>query len=280
MPLNTLLTPDDYAFMLRDSSARGLVVEDVLLAKVAPILSRSRRKKLGWVAGQAPEGYRSFDRELARHSPDFAAAVTQRDAPAFWLYTSGSTGQPKAAIHRHRDMVVCLERYAKQVLQISASDRTFSTSKLFFAYGLGNGLYFSFGAGGSTVLLAERPTPERVFSILHRYRPTMFFAVPAVYSALLQAAEADPDAFRTVRCAASAGEALPAMLWEKFRERFGISILDGIGSTEMLHMFISNRVEDVRPGTSGNLVPGYDARIVDEDDREVSRGDRQPLGAW
>ena len=273
VPLNTLLTPDDYAFMLRDSSARGLIVEDVLLEKVAPILSTSRRRKLVWVAGQAPEGYRTFEGELARHSPDFTAAVTRRDAPAFWLYTSGSTGQPKAAIHCHQDMTVCLERFARQVLQISASDRTFSTSKLFFAYGLGNGLYFSFGVGGSSVLLAERPTPERVFSILRRHRPTLFFAVPAVYSALLQAPEADVDAFRTVRCAVSAGEALPAMLWENFRGRFGISILDGIGSTEMLHMFISNRLEDMRPGRSGMLVPGYDAKIVDEDDREVAPGE-------
>jgi benzoate-CoA ligase len=153
-----------------------------------------------------------------------------------------------------------------------ASDRTFSTSKLFFAYGLGNALYFPFGVGASTVLLAERPSAEKVFEIVTRHRPTIFFAVPAVYAAMLQAPEATQPDLRSIRCAVSAGEALPAPLWERFRERFGIPILDGIGSTEMLHMFISNRSGDVVPGSSGKIVPGYSARIVDENAHEVSPG--------
>ena len=159
-----------------------------------------------------------------------------------------------AAIHAHHDMIHCLHFYARQVLGITADDTTFSTSKLFFAYGLGNSLYFPAGAGATTVLLPEKPTAERIFETINRYRPTIFFAVPAVYAAMLQAAEVTPRLELTsVRRAVSAGEALPVPLWERFRKRFGISILDGIGSTEMLHMFISNRPDDVVPGSSGRL---------------------------
>jgi benzoate-CoA ligase family protein len=272
IPTNTLLSSGEYEFMLRDSGACGLVVEDALLEKVASCLDRLDSLKAAWVVGGVSEKYKSFDVELAGSQPNFSAAATLRDDPAFWLYTSGSTGQPKAAIHLHLHMVVCLERYAKQVLKLTVDDRTFSTSKLFFAYGLGNGLYFPFGVGGSTVLLSERPSPGKIFEVLARYQPTLFFAVPSVYAALLQVKDVEPGVFRSVRCAVSAGEALPAPLWERFRERFGICILDGIGSTEMLHMFISNRLDDIVPGSSGRQVPGYEAKIVDEEGKEVSPG--------
>jgi benzoate-CoA ligase family protein len=296
VPVNTLLLPEDYEFMLRDSGARSLVVERALLQKVRPVLAKLSGGQRRWgdletvyVAGQLlgsgttveypgesergnEPGYKSFDEEVDLSPPEAAAAPTHRDDPAFWLYTSGSTGRPKAAIHRHRDMVYCLEHYAGQVLGITAADRTYSTSKLFFAYGLGNALYFPFGMGASTVLVPERPTPDTVLEVLRRYQPTLFFAVPAVYAALLQAPGLRSRDFGSVRCAVSAGEALPAPLWERFRERFGVSILDGIGSTEMLHMFISNRPNDIVPGASGKLVPGYAARIVDELGREVPDG--------
>ncbi|HLW79445.1 MAG TPA: benzoate-CoA ligase family protein, partial [Terriglobia bacterium] len=159
------------------------------------------------------------------------------------------------------------------VLGITSDDRTFSTSKLYFAYGLGNGLYFPFGAGATTVLFAERPTADKLFEAVHRHRPTLFFAVPAVYAAMLQAAESQEADLTSVRAAISAGEGLPAPLWDRFRQRFGISILDGIGSTEMLHMFISNRPDDVVPGSSGRPVPGYEARIVDERGEDVRAGE-------
>ena len=313
VPANTLLLPEDYEFMLRDSAARSLVVERGLLQKVRPALAKLSGGQGRWgdletvyVAGQLlgsgttveypggseqrnEPGYKSFDEEVDLSPPEAAAAPTHRDDPAFWLYTSGSTGRPKAAIHRHRDMVYCLEHYAGQVLGITAADRTYSTSKLFFAYGLGNALYFPFGVGASTVLVAERPTPDTVLEVLRRYEPTLFFAVPAVYAALLQTPGLRCGDFGSVRCAVSAGEALPAPLWERFRDRFGVSILDGIGSTEMLHMFISNRPNDIVPGTSGKLVPGYAARIVDEQGCEVPdgqmgelqiRGESAAAGYW
>lgn len=301
VPANTLLRAEDYEFMLRDSSARGLVVDERLWGRVRPALDhlaahrgegegRWKTLETVWVATESfagaraptaadslPEasregGYPSFDQACADSPCDSVAAPTHWGDPAFWLYTSGSTGRPKAAVHCHHDMVDCLESYARQVLGVTTSDRTFSTSKLYFAYGLGNALYFPLGVGASTVLLAERPTPEAIFEVIRRTRPTVFFAVPAVYAAMLQAAESGSVDLSSVRLAVSAGEGLPVPLWERFHARFGISILDGIGSTEMLHMFISNRPDDAVPGSSGRLVPGYEARIVDESGQEVASG--------
>jgi benzoate-CoA ligase family protein len=269
IPTTTLLSAEECAFMLSDSRARGLVVEDSLCEKLSPAWRDLPELKTILVAGKSAPEVKSLEHKLAQSSPQSTPAQTHRDDPAFWLYTSGSTGNPKAAIHRHRDMVYCLELFAKQTLGIRSDDVTFSTSKLFFAYGLGNGLYFPFGVGATAVLLAERPTAEKIFEALARYQPTVFFAVPTIYAAMLQVPGVDASNLRSVRCAVSAGEALPAPLWTRFKEKFGIEIVDGIGSTEMLHMFISNRPRDIVPGSSGKLVPGYDARIVDEHGSEV-----------
>ncbi len=294
VPLNTLFSPEECDFVIRDSESRFLVVHDRMVEKVAPS-ARQKRDLIVWVAGErqpglpAQAGFKSFEEELARSSGQDAPARTRRDDPAFWLYTSGSTGHPKGAIHRHRDMVYCLETYAKQVLQISSADRTFSTSKLFFAYGLGNALYFPFGVGASTILLSERPQAEAVMEVITRSKPTIFYAVPTIYAAMLQVPNPERYDLRSIRCAVSAGEALPAPLFDRFRERFGISILDGIGSTEMLHMFISNRAGDIKPGSCGREVPGYEARIVDEHGdglppRQIGelliRGDSRAAGYW
>jgi len=302
VPVNTLLGANEFEFMVRDSAPRCVVIQDELVAKIEVRLHRTAEKEekgekqeekrqpaIILVAGQTQSGYESFEENLARSSGQADAAATGRDDPAFWLYTSGSTGRPKAAIHRQRAMVHCLKNFAEGVLRMSGKDRIFSASKLFFAYGLGNGLYFPLGVGAQTVLLPERSTPERVFEVIARYRPTIFFGVPSLYAAMLQAPGASLDDWKSVRCAVSAGEALPAPLWERFQERFGLPILDGIGSTEMLHMFISNRPEDVVPGSSGRLVPGYEARIVDEHGREVPpgvmgnlwvRGESAAAGYW
>ncbi len=272
VPVNTALPAEDLEFMLRDSEARALVVHESLLAKIAPARRRAESLRCAWVDGPAAPGFLSFDEEVAQSPSEVETAPTHRDDPAFWLYTSGSTGRPKGVIHLQHDMVDCLESLAKQVLQLSAADRTFSASKLSFAYGLGNGLYFPFGVGASTVLLAERPTPERILEILRTHRPTVFFAVPSIYAALLQEPSTEASAFASVRAAVSAGEVLPAPLWERFHKRFGVAIVDGIGSTEMLHTFISNRPDDIVPGSSGRIVPGYEARIVDEQGHDLPEG--------
>lgn len=307
VPLNTYLNTDDYAFILADSEPRCLVAEECLLGKVLPAFGRraendmigpeskgvrynghpqtvlvadggSHSTKTGDSAASSKltdcDGWHltNFETALAQSRSKARAASTRIDDPTFWLYTSGSTGRPKAAIHRHRDMVACFENYARRVLDITAEDRAFSASKLFFAYGLGNALYFPAGAGAETILLRERATVERVLETLECYRPTLFYAVPSLYAALLESAEVPRSTWSSVRCAVSAGEALPAALWHKFHERFGIEILDGIGSTEMLHIFISNRRGDIVPGSSGQLVPGYEVRIVNDEGQETEAG--------
>lgn len=284
VPVNTLLTGEELEFVLRDSGARCLVAHDTLLDKVDPALrslggvgkagcGQSAVEPRVLVAGKTKRGHEHFDDVLARSARHAGTSPVTRDDVAFWLYTSGSTGQPKAVIHRHRDMLCCLESFAKGVLGMTAKDRTFSASKLFFAYGLGNGLYFPFGTGAQTVLLPERTNAERVLEVISRYHPTLFFAVPHLYAAILEVADASRYDLSSLRCAVSAGETLPAPLWERFHERFAIPILDGIGSTEMLHMFISNRLGDLMPGSSGTIVPGYEAKIVDEEGRECRTGD-------
>jgi benzoate-CoA ligase len=193
------------------------------------------------------------------------------DDVAFWLYSSGTTGFPKGAVHLQHDMRCCAESFGHGVLGIGPSDRTFSVAKLFFAYGLGNALYFPFSVGASTILLPDKPDPARIFDVVRRFRPTLFYAVPTAYSAMLAEmdAGASPD-FSSVRLCSSAGEPLAATLFERWRARTGVEVLDGIGSTEMLHTFIANRPGRVRPGSSGEIVPGYAARVVDADGRDVA----------
>jgi len=211
---------------------------------------------------------------VGAESEELDAATTTKDDVAFWLYTSGTTGTPKAAVHLHHDMVVCCEGFGRHVLEISPDDRCFSVARLFFAYGLGNALYFPFHVGASTVLSPRRPEPVKVFEILTRERPTLFFAVPTAFATMLQVADAERTYdLRSVRLCLSAGEPLPKPIYERWLERFKLEILDGIGSTELCHTFIANRRGQVRPGSSGTLVPGYDARVVDDQSRDVSPGE-------
>lgn len=273
VPVNTLLKAQDYRYLLNDSRARVLVVSQELYATVEPILAEMEHLRQVVVVGQV-EGRPSFDDLIGGQPGELDAARTHRDDVAFWLYTSGTTGMPRAAVHLHHDMVHCFELYARGILDIGESDRTYSVAKLFFAYGLGNALYCPFGVGATTILFPGRPQPEAVFEVVNRYRPTLFFAVPTAYAGMLHAAERGaPIDMSSVRLAVSAGESLPASIYQRWLERFGVEILDGIGSTEILHIFVSNRPGQVRPGSTGKVVPGYEAKLVDDDGQPVPTGE-------
>ncbi len=273
VPMNTLLTPKDYQYLLSDSRARVLVVHPALLDRVAELRGSLRHLEHVVVAGEAPAGCLALDALMAAASPELAPADTSRDDMAFWLYSSGTTGFPKGAMHLQHDMYVEAELYARRTIGVCESDVSFSVAKLFFAYGLGNGLYFSLHVGGTTVLLPDRPTPEAAFATIDRHRPTIFYSVPTSYAAMLHLAEkTGRTSLGRARFCVSAGEALPKHIYDKWLERFGVEILDGIGSTEILHIFISNRPGQARPGSTGQIVEGYEAKILDDQGRELPAG--------
>jgi benzoate-CoA ligase family protein len=250
VPVNPLYAPGEYDYFVTDSGASVAVVDAACAEKVA-----------------APRVVRAD--ELRAATGDVPPASTRTRDMAFWLYSSGSTGHPKGVVHRQRDMLVTCETYAKNVLDIQESDVTFSTTKLFHAYGLGNSLSFPYWAGASTVLLSGRPTPEAVFETVMRERPTIVFSVPTLYNAMLHAGPAKED-WSSVRMCVSAAEPLPAEVWHRWQARYRLEILDGIGSTEMLHIYCSNRLGRVVPGSSGTPVPGYEVKLCDDEGRELA----------
>jgi benzoate-CoA ligase family protein len=277
VPLNTLWKTGDYRYVLEDSRAVAIVASAALLPQLRAI-DRETLPHLRAivVVGSVPDGETDLVpfADLMSGSTTLEPEPTSRDAPAFWLYSSGSTGIPKGCVHLQHDMVVCADLYARGVLRIEESDRCFSVAKLFFAYGLGNAMYFPFAAGATTVLWPGPPTAANVFRIIEDHRPTLFFSVPTNYAMLLAHHRDGPDFdLSSVRRAVSAGEALPAALFHRFRERFGLEILDGIGSTEVLHIFISNRPGAIRPGSSGQIVGGYEATLVDDNGVAVPAGE-------
>ena len=267
VPVNTLMTQDDYRFMLADSRARVLVVSEALFPKFADLLGSSPDLVQVLVSGANAHGYHRLEDLMAAagSEPDLTTAPTTRDDICFWLYTSGSTGKPKGAVHTHANLRLTADLYATGVLGLQENDVCYSVAKLFFAYGLGNALTFPMAVGATTVLLPERPTPELVGALLLRHPITVFYAVPTFYAAFLASPDAPKRSDLKVRCCVSAGEALPPDVGRRWRERYGVDILDGIGSTEMLHIFISNYPDDVKYGTSGKPVPGYEIRLVDDD---------------
>ena len=267
VPVSTMLTARDLATVLRDSRARILLYS----APFGPLVVEA--------AAQAPDlrstvDSADWDGFLAAGGatrPDEPPDATIDDSPALWLYTSGTTGTPKGAMHRHANFRHVVECYADNILRLTPEDVCYSVAKLFFAYGLGNSAIFPLAAGASAVLDPQRPTPATVVARLAADRPTLFFATPSFYGALLSS-DVPADAFATVRMAVSAGEPLPAQVFSRFRDRFGVEIVDGLGSTEALHIFLSNRPGDIRPGTTGTPVPGYELALRDADGAPVPDG--------
>ena len=277
VPVNPMDRIDNYAYYLDDSYAKVLVVEASLLPVLEPVLE-SRLGLHVLVVDGDPGPHASFDAVARERAGELEAPTdTHREDMAFWLYSSGSTGRPKGVVHAHRDIGVTVDQYARTVLQISADDVCYSTTKLFHAYGLGNGLSFPLSVGATIGLVKGRPTPERIFEAVGRYRPTLFFSVPALYAAMVKAPGAADVDFSTVRACVSAAEALPAAVLARWQALTGVPILDGIGSTEMLHIYCSNTLSDLAPGTSGRPVPGYELRLVDEHGLDVTPGEAGDL---
>lgn len=284
--LNTLMRPKDYTYYLNDSRARVAMVDVSLLSMIQDIRDELRYlEKVVVVHGSGGEDDVTLEEFVAGQSGEMTAAPTTPNDACFWLYSSGSTGQPKGTVHLQHDMLYSAETYGKQVLNVQENDICFSAAKLFFAYGLGNGLYLPFAVGASAVYMPQWPNPEQVYKTITQHQPTIFFGVPTLFGAMLTCSG---DLGRTRICV-SAGEALPPDILNRWWDRFGVHILDGIGSTEICHIFISNRNNVVRPGSTGKLVPGYEARIVDDnfndlDDGKIGtlliKGDSIAAGYW
>jgi len=276
VPVNTLLRAKDYQYMIEDSACAALAYSPEYEAEGGPALAAAAHDPDHVMLTEGGDGS-----VLARldEQPDapLEPVAAGPDEDCFWLYSSGSTGRPKGAVHAHRDMVTTSQHYGKEVLGVTEDDICFSAAKLFFAYGLGNGMTFPLWSGATAVLSDQRPTPDTTWEVIERYKPTIFFGVPTLYAAQLQSLEqADPD-LSSLRVCVSAGEALPADVFRRWQDKTGLIILDGIGSTEALHIFISNRHDDVKAGTSGRLVPSYDAKILGDDGAPVAAGDSGQL---
>jgi benzoate-CoA ligase len=275
--VNTLLTPDDYAYMLEHSRAQAVLVSGALLPALKGALIKSDHEVQKVIVSRpaAPLDFGTVELEafLAAHAPLQKPAPTRADDPAFWLYSSGSTGRPKGAVHSHASPYWTCELYGKRVLELGEQDLCFSAAKLFFAYGLGNALTFPLSVGATVLLMAERPTPDAVFKrwvggVAGR-KPTVFFGAPTGYSNMLASPRLPAKAEVALRLCSSAGEALPAEIGERFKRHFGVDIVDGIGSTELLHIFISNRPGHCRYGTTGWAVPGYEIELRGEDGKPL-----------
>ncbi len=275
--VNTLLPADDYRYMLQHCRARAALVSNALLPVLRDAMADGSHEVGPVLVSQADDGLADGEQALetfvAAADPLSAAAATHRDDPGFWLYSSGSTGKPKGTVHTQANPYWTSELYGRGVLGITESDVCFSAAKLFFAYGLGNALTFPLMVGATSVLYAGRPTPDAIYQRLVEHQPTLFFGAPTGYVAMLASADIPDNDRLALRLGVSAGEALPAELAQRFSQQFGVDVIDGIGSTEMLHIYISNRPGEVRFGSSGYPVPGYDIELRSDDGALVSDGE-------
>ena len=270
VPINTLLRAKDYQYMIEDSGCAALVYSREFSGEIEPALAAASRKPPFLAQTEGDNGIKEM---IDAASAALAPYPSDAMAECFWLYSSGSTGRPKGTVHRQRDLLVNSVLYTEPVLDITESDIMFSAAKLFFAYGLGNSMNFPLNYGACTILSDERPSPEMTFQIIEKFRPTIYFGVPTLYAAQCRALETETPDLSSIRISISAGESLPAPIFHRWKEQVGHPLIDGIGSTEGTHIFISNRPADAKPGTSGKVLPGYNARIVDDDGDDVEQGE-------
>jgi len=275
VPLNTMLRAKDYAFMIEDSGCTAVVYSPEFAGEVEPALEKSGHRPDHILRTEA-DGDCLVSR-IDAASAELDPAPAQATDDCFWLYSSGTTGSPKGTVHLHRDMVVTSQLYGVDTLGVQEDDICFSAAKLFFAYGLGNGMTFPLWVGATAVLFPARPAPDNTLETIATFKPTLYFGVPTLYAAQLAYLESHDADFGSVRHCVSAGEALPADIFRRWKEKSGTVILDGIGSTEALHIFISNTADDCKAGTSGRMVKGYQSKIIDDAGKAVAQGDSGQL---
>jgi benzoate-CoA ligase len=271
VPTNPWMFAKDYAYLINDSRARAIVVHESTLPEIERIWDQTPFLKEILVVGRARGKALSYETLIARSSDKLTAEKTTKDDVCFWGYTSGSTGKPKGAVHLQHDMITISDLFVKPVLGMNENDRCFSASKMFFSYGLGNSLYFPFRFGASTVLRPEKPDPEKILQVIEKYRPTFFFSVPTLFARFLRIGKKYD--FSSLRICLSSGEPLPPALFHQWKDRTGLELLDVVGSTEATHDFLANRPGRAKAGSSGEVTPAFEAKIVDDDGREVPIGE-------
>lgn len=266
---STFLKTAEYRFLVTEAACSAFIYSSAIAAEAAGVAGSSTKLRVVLPT----DGPGSLAERMATASPELAPAPATATTECFWLYSSGSTGAPKGVVHRHRDMVVTSERYGRKIAGLTADDVVFCASKLFFSFGFGGGMTFPMWVGASIIMQPARSTAELTLDYLERSAATVFFGVPTLYSQMAHALETKPRNLKSLRRCLSAGEALPAPIFQRWNELTGVAILDGIGSTEVLHIFVSNRIDDIRPGSSGTPVPGYSVKIVDDDGKTVPAGE-------